>query len=177
LLWLYHVTGDPVFYEYAHRFLNYQGGVATGISATSTSSGSPAALTNGIFWWDGWTAAASPVAVDIEIKSTTTLDEVALFVSGHVDNMAPFTLRGFTGGTPSGEATVGPNPKVVAQHATGGYNTTVFVFDVTGVSGDSFRLSFTGPERPGLREINLHFDQHGRLDAYYANLRTRFGDI
>jgi hypothetical protein len=134
-------------------------------------------MVNGNFWWDSWTASAPAVAIDAAVKERTELDEIAVFVSGHVNSAPPFTLRGFSSGSPTTERNLGSSPKVSARHSIGGYDTTVFVFDATGISGDLFRLTFDGSQRPSLREINLHFDQRKRLDDYYASLIPIFGDI
>jgi hypothetical protein len=178
LLWLWHVTGNEIFREYANRFLAYQDGRLASFSVVNEDGvvSHARALDDSKTWYGkkGFRARQLPLTARAELPYEAKVYRIAIFSYGHINE-----LPGVSFYQNESPLVVIPRPDLMTQHETGAHQTTVFVYDVPAAErGRHYSIRFSSPNANdgralALREIDWHFDQSEPLLERYRELRTK----
>ena len=180
LLWLYHVTGDGMFFDYANRFLSYEPIMIRNVwrlTSAGVIDGQPIESLDDGGKYGGFHQESVPVTLRLEFKNAAHITRLVLALPGDLQEFPAFELR-----VPDdvNSANVIVNSTVEKySHDFKGDLTTIFLIDVADyqyvtdvLDVNLFEATHGGAIR--LREIGVHYDDDNRLILNrYEDLKNR----
>jgi hypothetical protein len=177
LLWLYHVTGDGMFFHYANRFLSYEPIMIQNISRVTTAGivdGQAIESLDDGEKYGGFHQESLPITFRLEFMHPAHITRLMFIVPGDLPEFPAFELR--VPGDPNSANVVVNSTISQYSHDFKGNLTTIFLIDIADYQyvTDTLDVNLfeaTHGDAIRLREIGVHYNDNNRL------ILDRFRDL
>lgn len=184
LLWLWQITGDRLYFDYASRFLSYQDKRLKSFSlqtrAGHRADGGVLDDAATFFGRVGFGARELPVHALLETENPTVATRLAVFSYGLTGPLQGIRL--YAEHAKSRHLIdLEYRSDLQYQNVSGNHETTVHIYDIASHKPTAnYRATFTAFNVPSnrrlvLREIDIHFNQDGEAYKRYLELSDKNG--
>jgi len=173
LLWLFHKDGDPLFFERAAAWLNFEPDPSVSVNASSSvdsTSHGPSVLSDGATWYGYWLSSDAAPEVELSVEAQRTICGVSVFAVG--DTLPYSRLEVMVG---SERVQVEPVTGVETNVNLAGPTTAIAYAFEPCVRAHSASFRFTPTSGPlAIREIDLLSDRTIDTQARYVHVAKAF---
>jgi hypothetical protein len=191
LLWVFHVTDDPFFWEAASRWLNYDGwsrvsGPFIKNVEVSYQLDDPtfaaSNLIDNLGYYGYWSSSSFPAAITLDLGEVQQdVSQIVFFAFGEANAPAAFTVElseDGTAWTTALAATEATQAAVRGQNHTRVHHTEVYGFQLAAPADARYvRVTVNADRGAGnlaLREVMLYFDQTSHARELFQALMPQF---
>ncbi len=186
MLWLFHATGDELFFTHAREWLNYDTGFIQRVTADSSidpDNHGPTNLYDGTKYYGLWSSNRLPVTLILDAKEPLSdIDAVVFFGTSRETSPRSFTVsvsndrRNWTEILDVDGAT----PEAVGSNQTGSHFTAIRKYGTNRANARYIRITVNSVHVGnvvGLREIDVHFDQSDNINEMYEMMLESFEPV